>query len=81
MLELSSVWGGFGAGSASTKVLTLLFVGDFDESSPPCAAPRQISLRNLDLTRQNARSSSKSGFVPEWAPKARPRPFEFKKRQ
>ena len=55
MLELSSVWDGFGAGLAYPKGLTQLFVGDFDGSSPLCAASRQLSKGKLDLTRQNAR--------------------------
>jgi hypothetical protein len=38
-------------------------VGDFDGSSPLRAAPRQLSKRKLDLTRQNARSCLKRGFV------------------
>ena len=64
MLKLSFVWDGFGAGCAYPKGLTPLFVDDFDGSSPLCAAARQLSKGKLDLTRQNARSSSISGLGP-----------------
>ncbi len=76
MTEISFVWDGFGAGLAYPKGLTSLFVGDLTSQVRSYAAPgRQISKGKLDLTRQNARLSSLSGFVPEWAPKTRPRPF------
>ncbi len=66
MTEISFVWDGFGAGLAYPKGLTQLLVGDLTSQVRSFNAPvRQISAGNLDLTRQNARSSSSSGLVPE----------------
>jgi hypothetical protein len=56
MFELSFVSEGFGAGPAYPKGLIELFVGDLTGQVRSFAAPgRQISERNLDLTRQIAR--------------------------
>jgi hypothetical protein len=79
MIKPAFVWDGFGADHAYPKGLGQLFVGDLTGQVRSFAAPgRQISERNLDLTQQIARPSLISGFVPEWAPKTRPRPFRLK---